>query len=152
MKKISLLATLFFGLSAFAQIPTEVAMLLPTGADHIELNGTTHDGKACKVQMRAYDQNTFMTSVSVVDPDDTTRFAKFQIGFGHDVQSLKNTEKSLVVVATHEAEEQYSSDSRETFKVSRDFEGTISSIQVKYEQKLPFVKLYTTKDNETCYF
>jgi hypothetical protein len=75
------------------------------------------------------------------------RFGKFQIGFGHVLQSIKTNENTIMAIATHNAEESYSSDSRSTLKITKSDENIVS-VELTVEEKGIFG--FKTKTKETC--
>lgn len=137
--------------AAFASgIPSSLQQLVPAGSQDISLNGTTGDGQVCTVSLSG--GYTFSASLRVLNEDgqiESRRFAKFQIGFGHDLQSISEGQE-ITAVTYHEAEEQYSSDSRSTLVVQKDSEGVISSVRIREEQKRLLFG-FKVRADETCF-
>lgn len=152
MEKLILASFLsLLSLNAFAEVPRELAELVPAGSQSIRIPGITPDGKKCAVDF-SMSFGTFSSAVFVYDSNNQMipkRFAKFQIGFGHELQSLRETATRLTAVSYHEAEESYSSDSRATLEVTRNQDELIAA-RMKNEEKGFFG--FKTKFQETCKF
>jgi len=150
MKKTALLFLISLVSSmSFAEVPKALAELIPVGGKTIQMRGYTHDNRDCQVQL-SHDSFGFSASVGVLKSSgfEAGRFGKFQIGFGHELQSLIEGE-ILKAVSTHEAEESYSSDSRATLTVSRKASGHFEFVAIMVESKGWFG--YSEDVNEACY-
>jgi len=146
---VTILSTL--SLSAFAQIPQDLENLIPVGTSSLQLTGKTQDNKNCIVNL-GINSFSYSASLAVLDKQgavDTARFGTFQVGLGHDLQSVEKQGNNIVAVSIHGAEESYSSDSRTTLKVNKS-DDTIKAVQVIVERKGFFG--FKTKVKETCVF
>lgn len=147
-----ILAYLFMlmSLPAFAQIPTELQNLIPAGSTNIQIHGQTKDLQKCKVQFTS-EGGVFYAAIAILSEDgniDRKGLAKFQLGFGHELNSLKQKNQVLTATSIHEAEEQYSSDSKSTLQVFQP-QGLISAVQIHEQEKFLFI--YTTRSKISCY-
>jgi len=135
MKKLILaLSLLAYGIVCQAvSVPNSLIELLPVGSDSIQLQGTTLEGSSCVVDISNYSSLAF--SIVAVDVTES-KSAKLQIGLGHELEEIFDTEnKELVVKTFHDAEEQYSRDTRSTATIEKNEDGALISISVLEEEK-----------------
>lgn len=152
MKKNLLVVFLsMFSVSVFAQVPQELQELLPVGQNSIRILGKTEKNESCMLDMSIAVYG-FGATLYVMDKDDVLyhkRLGKFTVGLGHELQDIKKQDDTTIAVSYHNAEEQYSSDTRHILKVSKT-DGVISSAQIIVQKKIFF--LFKTVVNETCFF
>jgi hypothetical protein len=117
-------------------IPIQLRQLIPVGESNLNLDGKTETGMPCGVNLNR-SKLGFSANAFLLDSRGEMilkTFAKFQIGLGHNLQSLKSSEGDLAAVSAHFAEESYSSDTRSTLVVRREGEH-IRSISIEEEKK-----------------
>ena len=98
MKKLILaLSLLVYGIVCQAEsVPTQLTELLPVGSDNIQLHGTTPDGGSCVVDIS---NHSSVGAFSIVAVDVTeSKSAKLQIGLGHELEEIFDTENKELVV------------------------------------------------------
>jgi type 1 fimbria pilin len=152
MKKILTATSLLmiFSTSVFAQIPQELQNLIPAGRSDVRVDGRTSDNAKCTIDISSVSFG-YAANIAVLDEQgnlDSRRFAKFQIGLGHELQRFINENNTLVAISVHKKGSQYSNDTRSTFKVN-SVGNAIKSVQVIDESKGLFG--YKTEANETCF-
>ncbi|MCM2323065.1 MAG: hypothetical protein NDJ90_07360 [Oligoflexia bacterium] len=134
--------------SAFAEVPADLDRLLPSGRTSLAMRGSAKDGKTCWFDLSS--GGGFSAIISVVDDEGEVllrRMGRFQLGFGHELESISSGEDRVVAVSTHEAEESYSQDTRSTFTV-RLQDGEIKTASIQEERKGLFG--YKKTVFETC--
>ena len=111
-------------------IPSNLIDLLPTGSTSVQLSGTTLDGESCVVDIS--NSSIAYSIVAVTDSE----VAKLQIGLGHELMEIFDTQDDELVVKTyHDAEEQYSRDTKSTATITKNEEDFITSIAVLETEK-----------------
>ena len=128
-------------------IPSNLIDLLPTGSSSVNLDGTTSDGKSCVVGI-SYSSIAY-SIVAIADG----KAAKLQIGLGHEIMEIFDTENNEIIVKTyHDAEEQYSRDTKSTATITRNEEGVITSIDVLETEKRLLLLGWSTRAHIKCNF
>lgn len=148
---IALMSLLVVSTTAYGQVPRELQDLIPVGSNGIRMAGRTVDNKDCTVQFSAT-ATSFQATVAVLDQQgevDSRRFGSFQIGRGHELQSLGIQGDNTVAVSLHKAGASYASDSRATLKVNKPGD-EIRAVQIIVEEKGFFG--FKTEVKEACIF
>jgi hypothetical protein len=136
---LSVIALSAAGSAQAAAVPRELGQLVPRGAEEISLAGKTAKGALCSVNLRI---SPFGFSASAANLDHQGKvvsrtFAAFQIGLGHELQSLQSSDAVLTAVSIKKADTILESDSRSTLIVERSAD-SIDAISVEVAEKGPF--------------
>lgn len=148
-------AILALSLSAEARqpVPSELTQLLPVGGNSVRMTGKTAKNEKCVVTMSSLSPTIFAADVGVYDKKnqlDSRRFAKFQVGLGHELTSIKSNKTTLVANSLHRAEEQYSSNTESQLVVEKT-DSKISSVEVRVKEQT-FTGAMRVKTKVTCQF
>jgi hypothetical protein len=146
-KPVALFLVTFISTVAFAKTPKVLRDLVPVGAKELRLKGKSADHQPCQVVIA--NEMGFSASLAIYKNGkmDTRRFGKFQIGLGHELQSL-DEDGAIIAVSVKKADEQYSSNRRSTLTAARDGDGLMFAIGIKEEAKGWFG--YSTEVDELC--
>jgi hypothetical protein len=149
MKTFFAIMIFFVGHLSVAQVPRELQDLIPAGSKSLQVNGKSRSNEPCNVQMST--DFGFSALVSVTQSDgliDPAQFARFQMGFGHNLTSLKKGSTVLTATSAHPAQDEYSPDSKSVMQINFR-NGTMDSVRIQELEKSWFG--YSTTADVMCF-